>query len=376
MILIPSSLWAKKLPKGDCDNPKPYTNLRHCDFSGRAMAGINLEGADLKKVTLAQTNLENANLEGAILHRAKLEGAILKNANLKRADLWLAILHKADLQKANLQEARLQKAKANKIKLQGANLFNANMKGIRMWEANLQGANLQQVNIEHASLKKTNAQNVDLRNATIYYTDLREVQFQGANFQGAYFDPIHTKGANFKGVTWVDGTIWDQVTSPTSLSKKYVWNPPKINKSPARGKIDNRPWKIKTAIVYQDRNNSNILVFNLLGFIPKPSIRCANQPKNFLSPEHRRIEFKVSKKPGIYLWGKNNKIADSRFIQFYYIPKDSSFFNIINISNAKVVIDQYSEDDREVNGAIVGHHNNAFNVNGTFTATRCDLNFK
>ena len=74
---LPAAAGEQGLAKGDCDNPRPVTDLTHCSFAGRVMLGADLHGADLTRV-----DLSNAKLAGC-----DLIGATLRGANLKRADL-------------------------------------------------------------------------------------------------------------------------------------------------------------------------------------------------------------------------------------------------------------------------------------------------
>ena len=38
------NVTAEQLPKGDCNDPKPRTDLRHCVFWNKAFSGIDLHG--------------------------------------------------------------------------------------------------------------------------------------------------------------------------------------------------------------------------------------------------------------------------------------------------------------------------------------------
>lgn len=39
---------ADPMAKGDCDRPASKTDLRHCDLSGRKLAGADLRAVDLR----------------------------------------------------------------------------------------------------------------------------------------------------------------------------------------------------------------------------------------------------------------------------------------------------------------------------------------
>ncbi len=58
-------LWidaaAEQLPKGDCDSPKPRTDLRHCVFWNIAFSGIDLHGALLDGVSLRMFTMTRVN---------------------------------------------------------------------------------------------------------------------------------------------------------------------------------------------------------------------------------------------------------------------------------------------------------------------------
>lgn len=72
-------LTAHALPKGDCANPKPYTDLRHCKLRGADLKNKNLEGTDLRGVELYKAQLQGANLTNALFH-----GRMITYANLDR----------------------------------------------------------------------------------------------------------------------------------------------------------------------------------------------------------------------------------------------------------------------------------------------------
>lgn len=72
---------AAALPKGNCADPKPYTDLRHCVYEKADLRGKNLQGADLRGVSLYMTQLQGANLTNALVGgdaivHAQLEGVV------------------------------------------------------------------------------------------------------------------------------------------------------------------------------------------------------------------------------------------------------------------------------------------------------------
>ncbi len=101
-------------------------DLSNADFTGKKLAGIDIEQSNLsssklinadlsilkqekrnvpsnlQRVNFMDADLSGANLEGAKLNGAYLKRTIFKNANLKDADLSEAIIKDADFDGANL----------------------------------------------------------------------------------------------------------------------------------------------------------------------------------------------------------------------------------------------------------------------------------
>jgi hypothetical protein len=72
---------AAPLPKGNCADPKPYTDLTQCRFKKTDLKDKDLQGADLRGVSFYQrqlqgTNLTNAQFDGQEITNAILDGAI------------------------------------------------------------------------------------------------------------------------------------------------------------------------------------------------------------------------------------------------------------------------------------------------------------
>jgi hypothetical protein len=72
--------FAASLPKGNCADPKPYTDLSQCrlrgaDLRNRNLEGVNLRGAELYETQLQGSNLTNALIDGRGITYASLEGA-------------------------------------------------------------------------------------------------------------------------------------------------------------------------------------------------------------------------------------------------------------------------------------------------------------
>ncbi|MDY7051045.1 pentapeptide repeat-containing protein, partial [Limnospira fusiformis] len=84
------------------------TNWERIHLCGKALNGINFEGAQLSRANFRDARLNVANLGGAILYKADFEGAWLISANLSYADLSRSNLTGADLDRAILRETTLQ----------------------------------------------------------------------------------------------------------------------------------------------------------------------------------------------------------------------------------------------------------------------------
>jgi hypothetical protein len=79
-VCIAFKVSAGALPKGNCEDPKPYTDLRHCHFAGKDLRNKDLSGTDLRVEYLHGTQLQGSNLTKALfkrrdLMRAELDGA-------------------------------------------------------------------------------------------------------------------------------------------------------------------------------------------------------------------------------------------------------------------------------------------------------------
>jgi hypothetical protein len=77
---IAGAATAAALPKGDCADPKPNTDLRHCRLEGVDLKDKDLSGSDLRVMSLYKTQMQGANLTNALFDRnklllAKLDGA-------------------------------------------------------------------------------------------------------------------------------------------------------------------------------------------------------------------------------------------------------------------------------------------------------------
>lgn len=61
------SATAGALPKGNCADPQPYTDLNHCRFRGADLRNKNLVGTDLRHAQFNKTQLQGADLTHALI---------------------------------------------------------------------------------------------------------------------------------------------------------------------------------------------------------------------------------------------------------------------------------------------------------------------
>ncbi len=80
------NVTAQQLPKGDCNAPKPRTDLRHCVFWNQSFSGIDLHGTLLDGVSLRGTKLTGCNLSRASLRRADLRWSDFSKCQLNDTD--------------------------------------------------------------------------------------------------------------------------------------------------------------------------------------------------------------------------------------------------------------------------------------------------
>ena len=57
LLFFRVNVTAEQLPKGDCNDPKPLTDLRHCVFWNKSFSEIDLHSTLLDGVSLRGTNL-------------------------------------------------------------------------------------------------------------------------------------------------------------------------------------------------------------------------------------------------------------------------------------------------------------------------------
>lgn len=68
---------AAALPKGDCADPQPFTDLRGCRFKGADLRNRDLRGTDMSGILFYKTQLQGANLKDALF-----DGRYISYANL------------------------------------------------------------------------------------------------------------------------------------------------------------------------------------------------------------------------------------------------------------------------------------------------------
>ncbi len=78
-IAIMGSAFAAPLPKGNCANPKPYTDLRHCNFEGKNLSNKDLRGTDLRDINFHNARLQGTDLTAALISGDGIIGAALDN---------------------------------------------------------------------------------------------------------------------------------------------------------------------------------------------------------------------------------------------------------------------------------------------------------
>jgi uncharacterized protein YjbI with pentapeptide repeats len=107
------------------------------DFTGMALAGINLMDAELPGADFSGTCLRDADLSGGNFGSARFADCDLSAA-------WLV--------KTNLDHARLDRARLVGTKLCRASLIEASLHDARLDQADLSGADLEGADFGHASV--------------------------------------------------------------------------------------------------------------------------------------------------------------------------------------------------------------------------------
>jgi uncharacterized protein YjbI with pentapeptide repeats len=110
LLFLRVNATAEQLPKGDCNAPKPRTDLRHCVFWNKAFAGIDLHGTLLDGVSLRGTNLTGCNLSGTSLRAADLRWSDFSKCQLNDADFSNSNLFHTTFDGATMDATRFQNA--------------------------------------------------------------------------------------------------------------------------------------------------------------------------------------------------------------------------------------------------------------------------
>jgi uncharacterized protein YjbI with pentapeptide repeats len=110
LLFFLADVTAEQLPKGDCNAPKPLTDLRHCVFWNKAFSGIDLHGTLLDGVSLRGTNLTGCNLAGASLRRADLRWSDFSKCQLPDTDFSNSNLFHTTFDGATMDRAKLNSA--------------------------------------------------------------------------------------------------------------------------------------------------------------------------------------------------------------------------------------------------------------------------
>jgi uncharacterized protein YjbI with pentapeptide repeats len=68
LIFFQINVAAEQRPMGNCNTPKPRTDLRHCVFWNKAFSGIDLHGTLLDGVSFfSEANLDQADFTDAVI---------------------------------------------------------------------------------------------------------------------------------------------------------------------------------------------------------------------------------------------------------------------------------------------------------------------
>lgn len=232
MLLATSESRAQRLPKGDCEAPKPVTDLGHCSFAGRKLIGIDLHGAELSRVdftsaVMAQCDMIGANLRGANLKWADLSGCKIRRADLTGADLFHTRLDFADISGSMLRKAFLFGTDMNNVLADDVDFRGSHMKDILMENGSMRRADLTGVymlrgailssdmrwsKLAHVEMTGANAEEVnfsgaDLSNARLRGARLIHASFVGANLDGADLENATFERTDFRGAVHVPDAV-------------------------------------------------------------------------------------------------------------------------------------------------------------------------
>lgn len=244
-LLIPTLALSSDLPKGDCNDPQPNTDLRHCSFYRKNLSGKNLSGCNLEDKTLRNVYFIEANLTGAKLNRSRLKQCNFIGA--KGIPEWIkkgldeAGVYKQDiLVKAirngfkELQGANLSKIVLSSIDLQQADLSLCRLDNIYFENSNLSGSNFSESYMHNINFKGANLSKCDFTNATLYYNHFHKSNLESANLNktkilNSFFADINIvgiKGINPNVLKLISKNflLMDGVAKPNSEEIKYYKN--------------------------------------------------------------------------------------------------------------------------------------------------------
>lgn len=202
LFLCLSPITGFALPKGECLQPKPETDLRHCNFSEKNLANIDLHGVDLSHVDLSNSKMADCNLSGAILIESQfkwtdLTGCNLSNVNLKNADLFHAHMDATNLTNANLSGASFSGTDLNEAIGDNANFSNAFMHDLLMEESQFRYANFSNVRMFRAVLISSDFSGSRFQNAKLTGVSAEDVNFSNTDLSGTKLNNARLEGAKF-----------------------------------------------------------------------------------------------------------------------------------------------------------------------------------
>ncbi len=153
--IAPSSVTRKQytyqgLPRGACLAPRAFTDLRDCNFRGKKMKDINLEGANLQGVDFKYVELEDVSLTGANLtdtdwRYSSLEGLSASDSLAMNSDWRYSQISDSDLSYSRLDNCDIRYTGLKSVNLDYADLTNCDMRYSYMNDVALKETNLTDV---------------------------------------------------------------------------------------------------------------------------------------------------------------------------------------------------------------------------------------
>jgi caspase domain-containing protein/pentapeptide repeat protein len=141
----------KNLPRGTCLAPRPFTDLRDCDFQGKKisnvnMEGVNLQGVDFKYVELEDVNLDGANLSDTDWRYSSLDGVKARHSTSVKTEWRYSKINDSDFSHSNFANCDLRYSSLNDINFDYADLSNCDLRNSYLDDVTLKEANLRDVN--------------------------------------------------------------------------------------------------------------------------------------------------------------------------------------------------------------------------------------